>query len=627
MIEQYLAVEQTKRLLPACIWETPLWRYLLYKARQDIFDDVTADPAVTSQAHSVKSVYIDGIEYTKRDLAGTRNNPSSWTQAEGVLYVHYTGDYPAWIFYSHIYSTIFGFSTGKTRFFDGDKYRPGLTAKLSYKIEADNLEYSKLKLIGGTFTLSIQGEFDNLTDILGNNIETSYSLDGINRVRLNTMFSEDITLTTGEITIKAADKREKLNIAIAEEVFTEAEYPKMKETYYGKNKQEVFGYCRGVPAVCLDVRDVYQTDQTNYNTYRTFRVASVISSLSKVEVKMTQPESGQNKGGDVWVNQTGSQSLTGNGTFTLPANKCMPLLSNGVPDYGNEPYEVRVTGTFRTNGTHWAILQDLLQTAMGNTWTSQCDTAEMQTELSGTGTVGLFIEKATKIFDIIQTLQSSGIYGWQLHDYRGKLTIRKDNNGRSPLTKKIKGIDIININETAVQIDMKNFATIVQVEYQRNYAEKSNNLIIDDKNRTILFSLYRNDKTYTAKSYLESAADARKRADYLLDHFSIPRLSINGIRLFGEQWLNLRIYDIIGVYLEMELRQKEIPLMLMVLSNELRRQDATVFGASQMVEYVIDKPQTGYRKFGGNIYIKIMRIEHDISSLITTIDGLFVKNI
>jgi hypothetical protein len=629
MIEQYLAVEQTKLLLPACIWETPVWRYLLYKPRQDVFDDVTSDPAVGSQPHSVKSVYIDGIEYTKRALADVRTNQRSWAQADGLLYVHYAGGYPTWLFYSHLYSTVFGFSTGKTRFFDGDKYRPGLSSRHTYKIEADDLEYGKLKFIGGTHTLSMRGEFDNLTDILGNNVETSYSLDGINRVRLNTMFAEDIELSTGEVTIRSADKREKLNVHIADAVFTEDEYPKMKTEYYGKNKQEAFGFCRGIPAVCTDQRDVYVSGSTP-KLYRTFRAASVITSLSKIEVKMTQPDPddpNQNTTGDVWVDQTGSQTLTGNGTFTLPVIKCMPLLPNGEVDYGNEPYEVRVTGTFRTGGTHWAILSDLLQTAMGDTWAAQCDTAEMQAELAGTGTVGLFVDKASKIFDLIQTLQSSGIYGWQLHDYRGKLTIRKDDNDRTALTQKITGVDILNINDVSVQIDMKNFATIVQVEYRRNYAEKSNNILKDDKNRTVLFALYRNDKTYTAKSYLDSAADARLRADYLLAHFSIPRLSVNGIRLFGPQWLNLRLYDIIGVYLELELRQRELPVMLMVLSGEMRRQEAAVFGAAQRVEYVIDRPPAEYRKFGGNIYIKIMRIEHDIGSLVTTIDGLFVKNI
>lgn len=628
-MEQYLAIEQTKRLLPACIWETPLWRYLLYKERQDILDDVTADPAVTSQAHSVRSVYIDGIEYTKRTLEGTRANARSWTQAEGILYIHYADGYPAWLFYSHIYGFVIGFSSGDTRFFNGDKYRAGLDVQLKYKIEADSLEYGKLKLMSGSFHLPVQGgEFDTFTDILGNNLETSYSLDGVTRIPLNTMFSQELRLTLGAIDIKAADKREKLNVNIAEDVFTEAEYPKMKTDYYGKKKQEAFGYCRGVPAVCLDARDVYQSDQTNYNTYRTFRVASVITSIAKVEVKMTQPETGQNKGGDVWVNQTGSQSLTGNGTFTLPANKCLPLLSNGQPDYGNEPYEVRVTGTFRTNGTHWAILQELLAAAMGNTWTSQCDTTEMQTELNGTGTVGLFVEKETKIFELIETLQSSGIYGWQIHDYRGKLTVRKDNNARGPRTdKKIKGVDILNINEVEVALGMSDYATIVEVEYQRNYSEKSNNVLKDDGNRTMLFSLYRNDKIYTAKSYLESAANARSRADYLISHFAIPRLTVENLRLFGERWLDLRLYDIIGVYLEQELRQETIPTMLMVLSNELRRQEAAVYGAAQVVEYVMDQRPTEWRRFGGNIYIKIMRIEHNISSLVTTIDGLYIGNI
>jgi hypothetical protein len=627
MIEQYLGIEQSKRALPSCIYETPVWQYLLYKTRQDLVDQVTADPAVPSLPFTANAVTIDGIEYTMRDLAGTRANPQSWTQAGELLYVHYASGFPAWLFYSHTYGALVGFSSGKTRFFNGRKYSAGLDIALKYTIAADNLEYSKLKLIGETYTVPTRGEFDTLTDILGNNIETSYSLDGVTRIPLNSMFIAAAHITLASLSLRAGDKREKLNTPIAAGVFTEAEYPQMKGSYYGKHKQEVFGYCRGVPAVCLDQRGVYVSGSTP-KTARTFRAASVITSVAKIEVKMTQPKEGQNSGGDVWVDQTGSQALAGNGTFTLPAAKCLPLLPNGEPDYGNEPYEVRVTGTFRTNGTHWAILQDLLSTAIGNTWQQQCDTAEMQTELTGTGTVGIFIDKETKIFDVIETLQSSGIYGWQLHDYRGRLTVRRDDNARPALpAKKIRGIDILNINEVEVALGMDDYATTVEVAYQRNYSEKSNNVLQDNSNRPVLFPLYRNDKTYTAKSYLESQADARQRANYLLGHFSLPRLTVTNIRLSGSQWLDLRIYDIISVYLERELRRETLPTMLMVLSNELRRQDAAVYGAAQTVEYVLDHTPAEYRRFGGNIYIKIMRIEHDIARLTTTIDGLHIGNI
>jgi hypothetical protein len=626
--EQYLSVSRTGTLLPACVYEAPVWRYLLYGPQPEALDNVEADPAVPSQPFTADGVIIDGIAYVKRDLAGTRAAPRSWAQDGGILYVHYDRGCPAWLFLSHACGSVIGRSTGKTRFFGGQKYSAGLGVKLKYLIEADNLEYSKMKLAGGSYTIPAAGEFDSITGILGNNIETSYSLDGVTKIPLGSMFAEEAEITLGSVTIKAADRREKLNVPVAAEVFAKDGYPYMKEAYYGKNKQEAFGFCRGVPAVCVDQAEVYaDAAKTVYKEYRTFRAASVITSLSKVEVKMTQPETGQNKDGDVWADQTGSQSLAGNGTFTLPAGKCLPLLPNGVPDYGNEPYEVRVTGTFRTNGTHWAILAYLLETAMGDTWQGQCDAAEMQAELSGTGTVGLFIEKETKVFDIIQTLQSSGIYGWQLHDWRGKLTVRKDNNARPALEKKIKGIDILNISEVGVSLSMNDYATTVQVEYQRNYSEKSNNVLQDSSNRAFLFPIYRNDKTYTAKSCLESETEARERAGGLLAHFASPRLFIRGIRLFGPQWLGLRLYDIIGVYLERELGQEKPPLMLMVLSNEIRRQESALFNNAQLVYHVLGRGPAEYRKFGGNIYIKIMRIEQDISSLVTTIDGIYIRDI
>jgi hypothetical protein len=67
--------------------------------------------------------------------------------------------------------------------------------------------------------------------------------------------------------------------------------------------------------------------------------------------------------------------------------------------------------------------------------------------------------------------------------------------------------------------------------------------------------------------------------------------------------------------------------MLMVLSNEIRRQEASLFGDAQRVYYVRGERKPERRRFGGNVYIKIMRIEHDISALTTTIDGLYIGNI
>jgi hypothetical protein len=636
-VEQYVLIERSGNLLIPCIQEAPLWKYILYKERQDVFGDVTFDPSVPSRPFTLNGVIIDGARYYRRNsLSIVQSYPKSWIQEGGVLYIHYDGSLPAWLFSYHVKGFGTGRSTGKTRFFDGMKYSAGLDAGFKYQIEADNLEYAKLKLVGESCSIPAQGEFDTLTDILGNSMETSYSLDGENKIPLGRFFIEEAEITLDKVSVRGADIRERLDVSVAAEVFTAEEYPKMKETLYGKNKQEVFGFCRGVPAVCVDQRDIYINESESlYKTTRTFRVASKITRIDKIEVKMTQPQAGQNSKGDVWVDQTGSQSTSdyANGKFTLPASKCMPLVGS-EPDYGNEPYDVRVTGLFKSSGSHYQILSRLFQDALGDLWYEECNETEMVQELAGTGTVGLFIEKETKIFDVIQTLQSSGIYGWQLHDWRGKLTIRKDDNNRPPLTeKKIRGIDIININEVSISIALDNYATVVEAEYRRNYSEKSDsggearNILRDDSNRAYLRSIFRGDKTYTAKSYLDSAGDAALLVNYLAGHFAIPRVFVRGIRLFGSEWLDLRIYDIIGVYLEQELKQDRIPLMLMVLQNEIRRQEAAVFGAAQRVYYIRGTRQAERRVFGGNIFIKITNITHDISTLITTIDGLYMRNI
>jgi hypothetical protein len=81
MIEQYLSVGRTANLLIPCVFEAPLWRYLLYKTQQNVFGDVTYDPSVPSEAFSASAVIIDGIEYDRQQsLKAARTNPRTWIQ-------------------------------------------------------------------------------------------------------------------------------------------------------------------------------------------------------------------------------------------------------------------------------------------------------------------------------------------------------------------------------------------------------------------------------------------------------------------------------------------------------------------------------------------------------------------
>jgi hypothetical protein len=75
-------------LLPTCIYETPVWRVLLYKEK-------TVDPALITQPFTLNTVNINGVGYTKyNDLDDVRANPGSWNQDGETLYIHYPNGNP-----------------------------------------------------------------------------------------------------------------------------------------------------------------------------------------------------------------------------------------------------------------------------------------------------------------------------------------------------------------------------------------------------------------------------------------------------------------------------------------------------------------------------------------------------
>jgi hypothetical protein len=293
-----------------------------------------------------------------------------------------------------------------------------------------------------------------------------------------------------------------------------------------------------------------------------------------------------------------------------------------------EVYDVRVTGTFHPASTPLDILKVIFNDYCGMDWSDHYfNRTEMQSELGHADvnkTIGILFDKPVDVFTAIEQLQTASISGWQLKTSGSQFTARRDDNDRA-VSGTVGTLDITNLDEVEIDLNSDNYATIVDCSYAKNYAEDdSAQHIIDSGQRQEIINLYAIDKTYYATSLLKNRTDAEAKAAKLAAYFSKPRQLINGIVLFGEKWLTLRVYDIITVDLTADTIEDIIESRI-VRTGE-HGSGYQVAGAYVQERYAIAlrRQKEIKRAFGGIIKCKVMSINIDLNKCTNTIDLLFV---
>jgi hypothetical protein len=237
-------------------------------------------------------------------------------------------------------------------------------------------------------------------------------------------------------------------------------------------------------------------------------------------------------------------------------------------------YEVKVTGVFHPGYTGdgagessvLSILKELLRYYAGIDWNGpdgdiELDKAEIASEIGGlTERVGVMWDKETDLYTAVEALQSGGARGWQFGtDADGRFTARLDNPLR-PEFGTVSQLDVTNLDEVEIDYNSENYATRVDIAYKKDYSADGDDAYlheINDQYRQDVLAEYHIDKTYPAnegsgksgglQTLLYSKEDAAAKAAYLAEYLSKSRPSINGIALFGEKWLGVRIYDLVTV--------------------------------------------------------------------------------
>jgi hypothetical protein len=618
-----------------------IWRFCVYSNQDILLPFMGKTPDIPSNKIAVEEMVINNVFYQKKNTI-PELIPGYYCQIDNICYFCNIDYYPAWLYdYNSTYNIGIGLTTGKTYSRGDVLYRAGLNYWPQIKDEADNLEAGKMKFLSDSLTVkNNEGEFDNAFYFFGNGVQV-FARDGIDVFPLYEYYVKNVKTRLDHATFVLSDVRERLSQKIPNMKFTVDRYPYMQNpgnTEQKSNKlgaiiPDAYGYCVNIPAVCVDQFDIYSDENhTVIKTFRTFKVARKITRLDKVLVKMTQPESSTGSK-EVWTDQRALGHITNidaaNGTFTMGLEYCMPpFFGYDVP----EIYDVVCTGVFCPEEYPAKIVAEIINYYAGITYDDyNYNIAEFTAELSPFAKIGIYFDKEVDIFSAIEQIQNASTFTFQFKTDFDRFTARRNDDTRD-VSRNIKAVDITNINEIEIDMNVQEYATIVDVAYNENHMNDRNREdkyehIQDLRNQTQMLKIYHVEKQYDAATKLSGEGGALIKADKLIQYFSKLRPMIKDIKLMGREWFSLRVYDIIIIDLRLEIKAHTVPrrlVSIMNYANQTQVMGLENSGPRQIAGIDFGQREKQYREFGGVIKCKVMAVTKDTKTETVTIDLVFV---
>jgi hypothetical protein len=210
-------------------------------------------------------------------------------------------------------------------------------------------------------------------------------------------------------------------------------------------------------------------------------------------------------------------------------------------------------------------------------------------------------------------------------------TARLDNPNR-PQTANIKHIEILNLDEVTIDFNADLYASYTDISYGKTYSPDKDEddylHVIDKSNRRQMLDKHRLEKVYEVETLLPDKANAELKGKLILEDFAQLRPVINGIKLFGFDWFDLRVYDIIAIdfFIEgtaIDLAPRHIVRLMAHINNEKNRHEIDMFaGRRGMV--VLQAPERRIykrqREFVGTLRCKIMNREINPNTGVVTLN-------
>jgi hypothetical protein len=578
MIDQLITVvqmEYTRSLMIPVAYKTPVWRYLVWTHYEKKLPFMTDTDDYPGLRVNIGTVVVDNESYirvyTESEVMAV---PKRYYVDDNIVYIHFNGHCPPYIFFRKQYGLIIGYSDSEAVILEGFSYLPELIDIPQITESADALTYTKMKFNSGTCTLkNDRGDFDNILDIFGNKLNILAGIKGWTYdryIRLMQYYISNVSYGLYGAAIEIKDLRELLSVKVPLDLYVKDEYEFLNDSDVDKVKQDAYGYCYNVKGTCINWGDIYVDEYKTKRTDRTFRFARAIKEIEYIEIKQGgsqidgSPQDDKNQGvgwtrfeeeRDEYGNITKSWEDQGftihsDGTVTIDYFKIFPL-KGALPDVTKKTYEVRASGVFVDIRNPGAVIKDIMA-FYGNIQVDQMfDNTEFDAELGPLPDIGICLDKQEEIYAIIEKIQKGSLLGFQFMGKYDKYTARLDNPNRA-LAATIPTEEILNLDEIEADSNADLYATYTDIKYAKKWYinkddEEEYAHEINKSRQLEILGIHRLDKVHEEELLVKSRAVAALKGEIMLEDFSKIRPVISGIKLFGLKWFYLRISLLSGL--------------------------------------------------------------------------------
>lgn len=427
-----------------------------------------------------------------------------------------------------------GYTDRDVAYIDDVVYLPLLQGIPSLSQQADLKEYSQMAFISGAVDLINSGaQFDGIMDdaihnndvfiyhLKNNKGDIHYSRSDL--VRLANLYVENYTFSIAKFTIDVQDKRKAMNAKILAIDDDGKPYPLLYGSIAAAKASVVDD--SGVPVV--------------------YKLAKHMTSLGTVQCL-----------GDYgWTNATVISSDLENGTFTVSAIYARSP-GNGIGADTGSVLECRLIGPEGIpNSSAADVIRDMNQRLLGIEYTSSnYDIINWTIAESRLSPIGVLYTNQQEIYAAIADIQNSCNVGFR-YDIGpdGLRRIVFDDWEIEPIAHVPWQMIKDNLTLT-VKSDSTLLAASVIAKWGHDYYEDAWSTITDNSAYDRVASLYKQTPTLEVETFLTSGTAAEQRAAFAASRFG-DVIRTCDISLMGDEWLTLRIYDIITIELSTESRR------------------------------------------------------------------------
>lgn len=493
----------------------------------DIFG---AEDITNKTAMLIKGVIID---YETRyslaaDLATCQSTEFSFyfDSEIQVLYIHFDHDISP---YAHVieYGKVLGFTNDKIRTFNEISYLPEVLVLPKLNIKIDDFIFSKLAYYGGNLIINNNNrEFDSDYIFTGNDVFIYFGEDGDaygDLILIANNFVTNSQLSFSELNLIIKDKREQQSEEILTDTFSLTDYPDIDPDLVGTIKPDAWGYCKGVPGICVNSQSV---------TKKKFYFASVITNTPTPVFYTNYDEEWQ------VVTADSIDYANGTATFLLEDTHVFSDDTKGILD-------LKCDAVFNPETNPADIIAELNDRFLDITYNStNYDTSEWTDEKQYLDDIGFYLNESKDINDVIEKIQNMSTVNFQYMFYDGKRTIRLDNPNR--VDSFIDNAHIL--NPIKIGNDNQNYASSVIINYNKDYTDDKFREYRNDDYSNESIQIHRKANVLPLETGLKTEDLAIDKSIIFLEDLYKDRF-VTKLLFSGKDFYNYRLLDILTIEL------------------------------------------------------------------------------